>query len=231
MKNFEKRHTKVYTLVGDAEFAEGSNWEALHFASHYNLDNFIGILDCNRLGQSDKTSLEHHLEIYEARLKAFGHYVQVIDGHDINAIAGALKNANEHQGTPSFIICKTFKGKGAQDGIEDSVSWHGKPLGAKSANTIEHLKSLIKNPDVKLVPRVPHVEEIKEEEIKHTVGELSYKKGENISTRLAFGNVLKKLGDKDKRIIGLDGDVKNSTFSIKLKEAHPDQFIDCYVAE
>jgi len=52
-----------------------------------------------------------------------------------------------------------------------------------------------------------------------------------MSTRLAFGNVLKKLGDKDKRIIGVDGDVKNSTFTIKLKEAHGDQFIDCFIAE
>lgn len=48
---------------------------------------------------------------------------------------------------------------------------------------------------------------------------------------MVFGNVLKKLGDKDKRIIGVDADVKNSTFSIKLKEAHPDQFIDCFIAE
>jgi len=50
MKFFEKRQTKVYTLVGDAELAEGSNWEALNFASYYKLDNFVGILDCNRLG-------------------------------------------------------------------------------------------------------------------------------------------------------------------------------------
>ena len=74
MKYFEKRHTKVYTLVGDAEMAEGSNWEALNFAFVYKLNNFVGILDCNRLGQSDQTSLGHHLEIYEARFKAFGFY-------------------------------------------------------------------------------------------------------------------------------------------------------------
>jgi transketolase len=72
-------------------------------------------------------------------------------------------------------------------------------------------------------PRAPLKEEIKDPEtVHHTVGELHYKKGDKIATRLVFGNVLKKLGDKDKRIIGLDGDVKNSTFSIKLKESHPD---------
>lgn len=167
MKYFEKRNTKVYTLVGDAELAEGSNWEALNFAWKYNLNNFVGILDCNRLGQSDKTSVEHHLDVYEARFKAFGFYTQVIDGHDIDAIANALWKANEHQDGPSFIIAKTFKGKGGLDGIEDSPDWHGKPLGAKSAHTIEHLKSQIKNPHVKLIPRAPHKEEIKEVEHVH----------------------------------------------------------------
>jgi transketolase len=55
--------------------------------------------------------------------------------------------------------------------------------------------------------------------------------GEKIATRATFGNVLKKMGDNDANVIGLDGDVKNSTMAIKLKDAHPDQFIDCFVAE
>lgn len=93
------------------------------------------------------------------------------------------------------------------------------------------MKAKIKNPDVKLVPRAAVHEEVKDEPHVHTVGELHYKKGDKLSTRMAFGLTLKKLGDNDKRIIGLDADVKNSTFTIKLKEAHPDQFIDCYVAE
>lgn len=117
------------------------------------------------------------------------------------------------------------------DGVEDSPSWHGKPLGTHSKSIIDHIRAQIKNPDVHLIPRVPVKEELKEDIIHHTVGELSYKKGEKISTRLAFGNILKRMGDKDKRVIGIDADVKNSTFSIKLKEAHPDQFIDCYIAE
>ena len=231
MKYFEKRHTKVYTLVGDGELAEGSNWEALHFAFIHKLDNFVGILDCNRLGQSDATSLAHHLEIYEARIKAFGFYVQVIDGHNVEEIAAALKNAQAHEGGPSFIIAKTFKGKGCVDGIEDSLVLHGKPFGTHSKNVIDHIKSLIKNPDVHLTVREPVIEETKEEIIEHSVGELHYKLGEKISTRMAFGNILKKLGDKDKLIVGLDADVKNSTFTDKLKAAHPDQFIDCYIAE
>jgi len=93
MKYMEKRDTRVYTLVGDGELAEGSNWEALHFASLYKLNNFVVILDCNRLGQSMPTSLEHHLEIYEARAKAFGFNTLVIDGHNVEEITAALKNS------------------------------------------------------------------------------------------------------------------------------------------
>lgn len=231
MKYFEKRDARVYTLCGDGELAEGSNWEALHFASLYKLNNYVVILDANRLGQSMPTSLEHHLEIYEARAKAFGFHTLVIDGHNVEEIVAALKTVETQTDKPTFIVAKTFKGKGCIEGIEDSPVWHGKPFGGKSKATIDHIKAQIKNPAVHLVPRSPVKEEIKEEVITHTVGELTYTQGQMISTRLAFGNILKKMGDKDKRIIGVDADVKNSTFSCKLKEAHPDQFIDCYIAE
>lgn len=63
---------RVFCLVGDGESAEGSVWEALHFASHYELDNLVAIIDINRLGQSEATSLQHRMDIYEQRLKSFG---------------------------------------------------------------------------------------------------------------------------------------------------------------
>lgn len=175
MKIMEKRDARVVTVVGDGELAEGSNWEALHFASLYNLNNFIVILDCNRLGQSMPTSLEHHLEIYEARVKAFGFNTLVIDGHKIEEIVEALKSAHAQTDKPTFIIAKTFKGKGMIEGIEDSPVWHGKPLGTHSKANVEHIKSQIKNPAVHFVPRAPVKEEIKEEVVHHTVPELHYK--------------------------------------------------------
>ena len=63
---------RVYCLIGDGESAEGSNWEAFNFASLYNLDNLVAIIDVNRLGQSEATCLQHKMDVYEARLKAFG---------------------------------------------------------------------------------------------------------------------------------------------------------------
>lgn len=63
---------RVYCLIGDGESAEGSVWEALHFSSHYQLDNLVAVFDINRLGQSEATSLQHRMDVYDQRLKAFG---------------------------------------------------------------------------------------------------------------------------------------------------------------
>lgn len=77
---------RVYCLVGDGESAEGSIWEGLHFASHYNLDNLCVIFDINRLGQSEPTSLQHNMEVYRKRLDAFGFNAIVVDGHDVEEL-------------------------------------------------------------------------------------------------------------------------------------------------
>ena len=62
----------MYCVIGDAESAEGSVWEAMNFASHYNLDNLCAIFDINRLGQSDPTMLQHDFATYKKRTEAFG---------------------------------------------------------------------------------------------------------------------------------------------------------------
>ena len=62
----------MYCLIGDGESAEGSIWEALHFASQYRLDNLVAVFDVNRLGQSEATSLQHDMDTYQRRLTAFG---------------------------------------------------------------------------------------------------------------------------------------------------------------
>lgn len=82
---------RVYVVVGDGESAEGSVWEALHFASHYNLNNLCVIFDINRLGQSDPTSLQHDMETYRKRLDAFGFNPLVIDGHDVEELAKVIQ--------------------------------------------------------------------------------------------------------------------------------------------
>jgi transketolase N-terminal domain/subunit len=83
---------RVYCVLGDGESAEGSVWEALHFASHYNLDNLCVLFDVNRLGQSEPTSLQHDMEVYRKRLDAFGFNALVVDGHDVEELCKVYCN-------------------------------------------------------------------------------------------------------------------------------------------
>lgn len=75
--------------MGDGEAAEGSLWEAMHFASKYKLDNLVAILDVNRLGQSEPTALQHDMDTYRKRLEAFGFNALVVDGHDVEELCKA----------------------------------------------------------------------------------------------------------------------------------------------
>ncbi|CAH0596130.1 unnamed protein product [Chrysodeixis includens] len=230
-KYFDQAPYRVYCLIGDGEAAEGSVWESLHFASHYKLDNLVVIFDVNRLGQSEPTSLQHKLDVYDARMKAFGLHSLVVDGHDVSELVKAFDEASSVQGKPTAIVAKTFKGKGFP-GIEDLENWHGKALGAEGDKIIKHLQSQIKNNAITLKARAP----VSEAPRVH-IGDVTlsappaYTPGELVATRLAYGTALKKIADTNMRVIALDGDTKNSTFSDKLRNAYPERYIECFIAE
>ena len=123
----QKKDSRIWTLLGDGELAEGSVWEAAAFASYQKLNNLIAIVDVNRLGQSQETMYEYHTETYQRRFDAFGWSTLVVNGHDYAEINAAYEKAVHHQGAPVAIIAKTVKGKGVSF-LEDKNGWHGKPL-------------------------------------------------------------------------------------------------------
>ncbi|CAH0730806.1 unnamed protein product, partial [Brenthis ino] len=230
-KYFDQAPYRVFCLIGDGESAEGSVWEALHFASHYKLDNLVVIFDVNRLGQSEPTSLQHQMEVYEARLKAFGFHTLVVDGHDVGELAKALDEAEATKGCPTALVAKTYKGRGFP-GIEDKENWHGKALGAEGDKIIKLLQSQIKSDKITLKPRPPLAEAPRVHVADVTLSAApAYRRGELVATRLAYGNGLRKIADTNMRVIALDGDTKNSTFSDKLRNAYPDRFVECFIAE
>jgi transketolase len=231
-KNFDKADYRTYVLVGDGESAEGSIWESLHFAGHYKLDNLCAIFDVNRLGQSEPTSLQHQMEVYRKRLDAFGFNAIVVDGHDIEELCRAFFEAEQTKGRPTAIIAKTFKGKFFPN-IEDLDNWHGKPLGEHAETVIKHLEGLIKNKGaLNLQPQSPvnNAPEVSISNISLS-SPPAYKLGEQVATRLAYGTALAKIGANNDRVIALDGDTKNSTYSDKLKNAFPERYIECFIAE
>src|SRR5512142_1229085 len=126
-KYLDKLPYRTYVLLGDSEMAEGSQWEAMEIAAHYQLNNLVGIIDVNRFGQRGETMYGHDLAVYRDRAAAFGWEPVVIDGHHLPQILTAFKQAAESAGRPVMIIAKTLKGKGVSF-IEDRNGWHGKPL-------------------------------------------------------------------------------------------------------
>lgn len=102
---------RVYCLIGDGESAEGSIWESVHFASYYKLDNLCVIVDVNRLGQSQETSIGHDVESYRKKMEAFGMQAIIVDGHDVEELVKAFHSASVTKGKPTAIVAKTLKGK------------------------------------------------------------------------------------------------------------------------
>ncbi|KYO29809.1 transketolase [Alligator mississippiensis] len=227
-KYFDRASYRVYCLLGDGEVSEGSVWEAMAFAGFYKLDNLVAIFDINRLGQSDPAPLQHHVEIYQKRCEAFGWHAIIVDGHSVEELCKAFGQA-KHQ--PTAIIAKTYKGRGIS-GIEDKENWHGKPLPKNMAEQIiQELEDKIQIKK-KLSPALPE-EDVPIINIKNVKmpSPPSYKVGEKMATRKAYGYALVKLGQASDRVIALDGDTKNSTFSELFKKEHPSRYIECYIAE
>lgn len=230
-KYIDKASYRVFCLMGDGESAEGSVWEAASFSSTYKLDNLVAIVDVNRLGQSQATALGHDVETYAARFTSFGFHSIIVNGHSVDELIEAYETARNTKGKPTAIIAKTFKGNGIE-GIEDMDNWHGKPVPHEKIAAIK--ARLHGSPKGKLVAQKPiddaptldfHIGSIKMSKPPQ------YNKGDKVATRAAYGTALLKLGEANSRVIGLDGDTKNSTFSEKLFKAHPDQFIECFIAE
>ncbi|HEY1421595.1 MAG TPA: 1-deoxy-D-xylulose-5-phosphate synthase N-terminal domain-containing protein, partial [Candidatus Dormibacteraeota bacterium] len=109
-QNLDKLPFHVWVLCGDSELAEGSIWEALDKAGHYQLANLTAIWDINRLGQRGETEFGWNMDAYRRRVESFGCFPVVIDGHDVTAIDRAFGQALSATGKPTVIIAKTIKG-------------------------------------------------------------------------------------------------------------------------
>ncbi len=122
----DKKNYRVYCMIGDGETNEGQIWEAAAAASHYKLDNLIGLLDRNFLQIDGHTEDVLRLESVEERWSAFGWHVIDVNGHDLHQIIDALYTAKEQKHQPTMIILNTVKGKGVSF-MENNVDFHGVP--------------------------------------------------------------------------------------------------------
>jgi transketolase len=226
----EKLPYRVWVLCGDSEMAEGSMWEALDKASYYKLANLIAIVDVNRLGQRGETELGWDLCAYARRAEAFGARVLTVDGHDVAGIDTALSTASDDTTgeRPTVIFARTRKGRGFSE-VEDQDDWHGKPLPPDMAQRAIAELGGARN----LVVRGPRPEPAPAP----ATGEPAdvplptYDLGEKVATRKAYGDALVSIGARDPRIVALDGEVSNSTYTSEFAHAYPERYFEMFIAE
>lgn len=222
-KYLDRLGYRVYVLLGDGESAEGAVWEAAALAAYYKLDNLVGIVDANALGQSQRTMYGHDIESYRRRFEAFGWHAICIDGHDMREILGAFEEASNLKDRPVAIIAKTIKGKGVSF-LEGKEGWHGRAL--KKGEELERALDELQNAD-----RGELKSEISSPSTTSDPQLTSYELGEEVATRQAYGIALARLGDVNPFVISLDGDVKNSTFAETFMHAHPERYFEGFIAE
>jgi transketolase len=219
----------VYVLLGDGECAEGSVWEAAAIAAYYKVSNLYAIIDVNGLGQSQRTMDQFDVNRYAERFRAFGWFAQTVDGHNYEEILKSFAKFQTDAGSqPRVLVAKTFKGKGVSM-LEDLEGWHGKPVPKQDLpKALAELQQPLGPNEFEprsrtgfSLPRFQPDIAIK----------IDRKPGESVATREAYGDALVKIAEQDGRVIALDGDTKNSTFSEKLLKAHPDRFLEMFIAE
>jgi transketolase len=237
----EQKH-KIFCIMGDGEQQEGQVWEAAMEAGHFQLDNIIAIVDCNRLQIDGWVKDVMGVEPLAGKYASFGWDVMRIDGHDMTHVVGALEHAREVKGKPVLILADTVKGKGVSF-MENQAGWHG-----KAPNYEELVKGLA---ELGLGDRIP-VERLLEKATQYQ-GEVERKLGAKMPkfsrdywwnsgdtmkvkmepTRKGFGQSLQENGG-DERVVclGLDisGSITISDFYAGKPERQP-RWISMGIAE
>jgi transketolase len=117
---------RVFVVMSDGECDEGSNWEAMLFAGHHQLDNLTIVIDYNKIQSLDRVDKTLRLEPLADKLRAFGWSAREIDGHSVEELGSALSSVPFAKGKPTAVIAHTVKGKGVS-WMEGKVLWHYRP--------------------------------------------------------------------------------------------------------
>jgi transketolase len=246
----DKIDRNFYCIIGDGESREGQIWEAADFLVDRALTNVVPIFNANELAQSDWVSPQQSYKGLADKLESYGFFVRIIDGHDPHQIDQALSELPVVQNgqRPMAIVARTVKGWGAPD--EQGMGKHGTPVKKdKMVTVLGELDKTAKDlgvgdykldgelkPGAITTKAPPH--EKKPIKIKSFADGLAavgldkdFAAGKPIAPRKAYGAALVALGEADKRVVGLDCDVKNSTHAEWFAKKFPAQYLECKIAE
>lgn len=234
-KHVDQLDYRTFVLLGDSEMAEGSNWEAIQLAAHYHLDNLVGIIDVNRLGQRGETMYGHDIEAYRKRIEPFGwRTIPVEDGHDHQQVLEAFDQAVASDGRPTMLIARTIKGQGVSF-LADTNGRHGKALDddelKKALQELGETDGSLRGSFAPPKDPPTRTSEGTEQNDSARAEGLDYKIGADVATRAAYGSALKRIAGQYPHLIALDGEVSNSTHAEDLKDERPEQFFEMFIAE
>jgi transketolase len=231
----DKKGYKVFCIMGDGEQQEGSIWEAVMSASHYKLDNLIGIIDVNGLQIDGKTDSVMTVEPLEEKYKAFGWEVFKTDGNNIEKLIEVFSQAEKIKEKPIVILAYTIKGKGVRF-AEGVVGYHGiSPKdGRCGKESLEQaVFDIYRGSDSIFTPeKLDHLQDLAEkyqEEVDHRLSLLMPRFKQNYwwndtstmkvimdPTRMGFGKALEKIGEAED-VVTFGADI---TSSIKMDDFH-----------
>lgn len=227
---------KIYVIAGDSEVREGQYDEAMRFATKYGLEVVL-FINMNGYGQSGATKDLMPMD-YKAELLARDWEVLEIDGHDIGQVLDAIDQANEVEGKPVAILATTVKGWGVR-GLQTGNP-HGKPLKDEEVEAaVSDLKALSKGEYVKVAPAAkPEDRPAPALKAETTIPSPDFAKMEKgfaekgkLAPRKSYGLALVELGKVNDKVVVLDAEVSNSTFSERFRKAFPDRYFECAIAE
>ncbi|MFW6134299.1 MAG: transketolase [Elusimicrobiota bacterium] len=229
---------RVYCILGDGEHDEGSIWESIMSAAHYNLDNLVAVVDNNGLQIDGITEEVMCLESLKEKYEAFCWNVIIIDGHDMTQIIDAFEKAKQVKGKPTVIIANTIKGKGVSF-AENVVGYHGMaPKNGRSGE--ESLDRALKDIEFKKFTkkRVDELMKIARDYKKEVDKKLDEKlpeysrnywwnSGDKMKvkmepTRNGFGKAIEEIGE-DERIIAFGADLTSSIRMSNFYKNHPER--------
>ncbi len=227
----DNRDHRIHVLMGDGESAEGSVWEAAAMAADNGLGNLCATVDVNRLGQSAPTMLEHDMETYRRRWEAFGWQALVVDGHNVAELLETYEKAAATSDKPTVVLARTYKGRGIEF-AEDKDGWHGKPFpkGEQTDIALAAIEARLSGKAIAWRTTLPVSNGQASTNPSFPPGP-GYAVGDSLATRQAFGAALAALAKADSRVVALDGDVKNSTFTQDFERIAPERFFQGFIAE
>ncbi len=232
--SLDHKDYRVYCVMGDGEQQEGSIWEAVMTAGHYNLDNLCGIIDKNSLQIDGWVKDVMNIDPLAEKYRAFHWHVIEIDGHDMGQILDAFAEARTIKGKPTLVIANTIKGKGVSF-MENEAGWHG--IATKTEEQFAQAINDIACPTFplekarKLVDSAKAYQAEQQQKLQVLLPKFSKEywwnaeeemKVEMDPTRFGFGRCLSAIGG-DERIVTIHADISNSIKITDFENEHPER--------